>query len=229
MVEIKQIGFSSHLVFFLSSVYSFGRNASIMYSKDTAPSNEEQRRSCCGWEGGRLFTERTGWGLRVSQRSSNQSGIKSLNFSQVSVINHIQVTTCQISLSPLLWTEGGECDLPDWPKDDVDHFASGERQWEGLSFGYAPVLLQSSHPLGNWCPLVYIQSLAIYYLTSSQSTKRHQIHSTRFARLHSSFFCLPHFPVWHPHPWDNVTLGDWTKIWNTTGVTLHMWNINCKV
>lgn len=55
--------------------------------------------------------------------------------------------------------------------------------WECL------MLLQSSLLLGNWCPLVYMEPMAVNYLTSSQSTKRHQKYSTRlYAWLHIFIF-----------------------------------------
>lgn len=130
----------------------------------------EQKRWSC-WGRGGLCTERSELGLSVSQRSSNHMSTPG-------------ATAKCLWWITLVLSDFHGLAFSGQRKVSLNLGKNGEKAFSWV----CSMLLQSSLLFGNWCPLVYIKPMSINNFTSSQSTKRHQTYSTRYAWLHCFFF-----------------------------------------
>lgn len=146
----------------------------------------------------RALYRRTRLGLRgLPEVIQSDFATRCLSHSRGSAIIHSLVITVWSLSHVREWAFSGQREVSQTML--VDPVKDGEKD-----FSWVCLMLQLSWLLlGNRCPLVYIKPISINYYTSSRSTKQHQIYSIRYAWLHYSFF---HLSVWHPHPWQSITL-----------------------
>lgn len=122
----RGIPFSSCSLFFLSSLFISKEckyNVQQRHSTKQWRAAEQKRWSCWGGGGGGgRCTERRGLGLRISQRSSNQTSAPGASAKCLRLIT-VWLLLVRLPRAGVFWMEDGKFDLTGWSKDDLDNFA----------------------------------------------------------------------------------------------------------